>query len=99
MAKDVRKTLRFSNDEINMIEEKIAGHCINFSEFARGAILGKKIHSRITFEMISQVKKIGVNLNQIAKTLNEKKSDIPNSEILKKLIEIQKQIEEFSHDS
>lgn len=97
MSMEIRKTLRFSADEFLLIDEKLAAHNLNFSEFARSAILGKKVHTKLNVDMIFQVQKVGNNLNQIAKALNQK-SDIPNSEILKKLIEIEKAIKEFSND-
>jgi hypothetical protein len=70
---------------------------LTFSDFARSAILKKEVHTKLTIDMIYQVQKIGNNLNQIAKSLNSI-SDIPNSEVLKKLIEIEKAIKEISND-
>jgi hypothetical protein len=92
LIKNIRKTIRFSADEFSQIEEKLNEHNLSFAEFARGAILRKKIKTKLTTDYIFQLQKIGNNLNQIAKNLNSKKSDIPNSEILKVLIEIQNDI-------
>jgi len=99
ISRNIRKTLRFSNDEFSQIEEKLSEHNFTFSEFARSAILNKKIHTKLTTDMIFQTQKIGINLNQIAKALNSKKSDIPNSEILKALVKIQNQIQELKNDT
>ena len=77
MAKEIRKTLRFSEQEFSEIEQKISEHNLTFSEFARASILKKKIHTKLTVDMIFQVQKVGNNLNQIAKSLNHK-SDISN---------------------
>jgi len=96
MAKNIRKTIRFSTDEFSQVEEKLTEHNLSFAEFARGAILNKKIKTKLTLDYIFQLQKIGNNLNQIAKNLNSKNSDIPNSEIIKILIEIQNDIEIFS---
>jgi len=98
MAKEIRKTLRFSADEFSIIEQILDEHKLTFSDFARSAILKKKVHTKLTVDMIFQIQKVGNNLNQIAKVINQKKSDIPNSEVLKKLIEIEKAIKEFSND-
>jgi len=92
LEKDIRKTIRFSEDEFSKVEEKLNEHNLTFAEFARGAILNKKVKTKLTQSYIFQLQKIGNNLNQIAKNLNSKKSDIPNSEILKTLIEIQNDI-------
>jgi hypothetical protein len=63
------------------------------------SILKKKVHTKLTADMIYQIQRIGNNLNQIAKSLNQKKdSDISNLEVLRKLIEIEKAIKEISND-
>ena len=94
MSKEVRKTIRFSEDEFADVEAKLKEHNLSFSEFARGAILRKKIKTKLTLDYIFQLQKIGNNLNQIAKGINSRKSDIPNSEILKALVRIEKLIED-----
>lgn len=94
MAKEIRKTVRFSDEEYSRIEPKLKEHNLTFAEFARASILNKKIKTKLTREMIFQTQKIGSNLNQIAKQLNQKK-DIPNSQILKVLISIQAEIEKL----
>lgn len=93
MSKQIRKTIRFSEDEFAQIEAKLKEHNLSFSEFSRGAILRKKIKTKLTLDYIYQLQKIGNNLNQVAKGLNSQKSDIPNSEILRKLVDIEKLIE------
>jgi len=89
--REIRKTIRFSKEEFIEIEKKLFENNLTFSDFARASILNKKIKSKLTFEMIYQFQKIGNNLNQIAKKLN-KNSDVPNSEVLKMMIEIQNEI-------
>jgi hypothetical protein len=92
LPKEIRKTIRFSDDDFAQIEDKLKEHNLSFTEFARSAILNKQVKTKLTLDYIFQLQKIGNNLNQIAKNLNSKKSDIPNSEILKVLIEIQNDI-------
>jgi predicted transcriptional regulator len=92
LKKEIRKTLRFSEEEFAKIEEVLTEHNLTFSEFARAAILRKKVKTKLTSDYIFQLQKIGNNLNQIAKSLNQKK-DIPNSKILEVLIEIKNDIE------
>ena len=95
--KEVRKTLRFSADEYELIEQKISEHKLTFSEFARSAILRNQIKSKLTVDLVHQISRVGNNLNQIAKSLN-KKQDISNIEIMRKLIEIKNKINEFTDD-
>jgi len=92
LSKDIRKTIRFSEDEFSQVEEKLKEHNLTFAEFGRGAILNKKIKTKLTLDYIFQLQKIGNNLNQVAKGLNQN-SDIPNSEILRALVRIEKLIE------
>lgn len=98
MSKEVRKTLRFSAAEYEQIDQKLAAHNLTFSEFARSAILRKQIKSKLTTDLIHQIQRVGNNLNQIAKALNQK-SDISNIEVMRKLIDIEKQIKEIGNDS
>ena len=93
MQKNIRKTIRFTEDEFAKIEQKLIEHNLSFSEFSRSAILQKKIKTKLTIDYIFQLQKIGNNLNQIAKNLNSKKTDIPNSKILESLVRIEKLIE------
>jgi len=92
-TKNIRKTIRFSDDEFSVVAEKLEKHHLSFAEFARGAILNKKIKTKLTLDYIFQLQKVGNNLNQIAKSLNSQNSDIPNSEILRALVRIEKLIE------
>ncbi len=93
MAKEIRKTIRFSDDEYEKIEKMMNEHNLTFAEFARGAILRKKIKTNLSKDMIFQVNKIGNNLNQIAKKVNQ---DSDRKNLLLKLIEIQNQLKKIS---
>lgn len=99
MAKEIRKTLRFSADEFSTIEQILDEHKLTFSDFARSAILKKKVHTKLTVDMVRQVQRVGNNLNQMVKLLHQKKDgDISNLVVMQKLIEIEKAIKEFSND-
>ena len=93
MPKEIRKTIRFSDDEYEKIEKMMNEHNLTFAEFARGALLRKKIKTNLSKDMIFQVNKVGNNLNQIAKKLN---SDDDKKNLLVKLIEIQNQLKKIS---
>jgi len=93
-----KKTIRFDDDELQKINEIIAPHNIKFSEFARSAILNKKIKSKIEIEFIYQIKKIGTNLNQIAKALNQ--NNFRNEvELLEQLFKIETQLKNLKNDN
>lgn len=88
MAKDFRKTLRFSKEEFDKIQLELEKSNISFSDFARSAILKKKIKLPIEKELIYQISKIGNNLNQIARAVNSK----DRVAVLTQLVEIEKQL-------
>ena len=87
--KFVRKTIRFSENEWKSIEEKLTKSETTFTEFARSAILRKKLKLPIEKELIYELNRIGNNLNQIAKAVNSKNDKI---QILTELIEIEKAV-------
>ena len=93
MAKEIRKTIRFSDDEYAKIETMLKEHNLTFAEFARGAILRKKIKTNLSKDMIFQVNKVGNNLNQIAKKIN---SGSDRKNLLIQLIEIQNELKKIS---
>lgn len=98
MAKDIRKTLRFSAEEWEKIETKLSKNGLDFSEFARASILAKDIKSKEDQEAVrkiaGQFARIGNNLNQIARAIN--KREIGALEALRELVEIEKQIGDIS---
>lgn len=93
MAKEIRKTIRFSDDEFEKIEHLMNEHNLTFAEFARGAILRKKIKLPIEKELIYELNKIGNNLNQIAKAVNQRDDKI---QILTELVEIERALKNAS---
>ena len=95
LSKNIRKTLRFSDDEFAMIQQKLDLANITFSDFARSAILKKKIKLPIEKELIYQISKIGNNLNQIARAVNGK----DKVAILTELVEIEKQLKALRNGS
>lgn len=97
--RDIRKTIRFSEDEFSEIEHKLKEHNLTISELARASVLNKKIHTNLRRDLIYHLSRIENNLNQIAKNLNTKKDEIPNSEVIKILIDFQKELEDLKNDS
>ena len=70
MKKDIRKTLRFSQKEYEKINEELQNANVTFSDFARSAILKKKIILPIEKDLLYELNKIGNNMNQIARAIN-----------------------------
>ena len=93
MAKDVRKTLRFSPDEFAKIQQELKTANVSFSTFARSAILKKKIRLPIERELLTELSRIGNNLNQIARSCNQGEKRV----ILTELVAIEKQLKELKN--
>ena len=95
MAKDIRKTIRFSQAEFDNIQLELDKSNISFSDFARSAILRKKIKLPIEKELIYQVNKIGNNLNQIARAVNSNEK----ISVLTQLVEVEKALRDLRNGS
>ena len=93
MAKDVRKTLRFSPDEFAKIQQELETANVSFSTFARSEILKKKIRLPIERELLTELSRIGNNLNQIAKACNSGE----RRAVLTELVEIERQLKELKN--
>jgi len=92
-TKKYKKTIRFTKSEIEQIEKKLKEHNLSFSEFARNAILCKKINSKISIKLVYEINKIGNNLNQVAKRVNTLKR--LDQDVLGVLIDIDKKMDEL----
>ena len=90
--KFIRKTIRFTPDEFEKIEEQRIKTNLDFTSFCRSAIFKRKIKTSIeedfNRDLIYQINKIGINLNQIARAVNQK----DRVAILTELVEIEKQL-------
>ncbi len=96
--KKIVKAIRFTSNEFSKIEKELSRLNISFSEYARSILLKKRIRnkSKLKKELIYEINKIGNNLNQIARHTNEKKTIDLN--VLKQIIEIQKNMEKLLND-
>lgn len=66
-------TFRLSDEEYLLFKKKLSSSGYNQQEFLRRAALGKDITNMDAIkEILPEMKKQGVNLNQIAKRLNER---------------------------
>lgn len=66
-------TFRLSDEELALLKDKITSSGINQQEYLRRVALNKKIINMDGLkEIFPEMKRQGVNLNQIAKKLNER---------------------------
>ena len=90
--KFIRKTIRFTPLEFEKIEEQRIKTNLDFTSFCKSAIFKRKIKTSIeedfNRDLIYQINKIGINLNQIARAVNQK----DRVAILTELVEIEKQL-------
>ena len=91
MAKEIRKTLRFTANEYALIQQELDKAQISFSTLARSAILHKKIKLPIERELLSELSRIGNNLNQIARSINQGEKRL----ILAELVAIESELKEL----
>ncbi len=93
--KFIRKTIRFTPDEYEKIEEQREKTNLDFTSFCKSAILKKRVKTKeeenFKRDLIYQINKIGVNLNQIARAVNQK----DRVAVLTELVEIEKQLREL----
>ena len=98
-SKFIKKTLRFFPDDIEKIESEISKTNLSFNDFCIRAIMKRKIKSadeeNFNRDLIFQINKIGINLNQIARAVNSK----DRVAILTELVEIEKQLRELKNGS
>ncbi len=88
MAKIVRKTIRFSENEYALIQQELDKAHISFSTLARSAILRKKIKLPIERELLSELSRIGNNLNQIARSIHQGEKRLVLAELVAIEIEL-----------
>lgn len=74
-ASDIRKhkkTIRMSDNEMAVVMKKMEKFNMPFGELGRNLLLDVKVNDRLTSEILIELRKIGTNVNQIAKVMNSK---------------------------
>ena len=93
--KFIKITIRFTPDEFAKIVEQREKTNLDFTNFCKSAILKKKVKTKdeenFNRDLIYQINKIGINLNQIARAVNQK----DRVAVLTQLVEIEKQLKEI----
>lgn len=97
--KFIKKSIRFTPDEFAKIEEQREKTNLDFTNFCKSAILKKRVKTKdeenFNRDLIYQINKIGINLNQIARAVNQK----DRVAVLTELVEIEKQLRELRNGS
>ena len=100
----VRKTIRFSPEEVEKLERIAEGKGITLSELIRRSVLGYEIPERMSIERLArkseifrrylrEINKIGVNINQIARYCNQHREvDVL---VLEKVLSMEKMLKEL----
>ena len=71
-----RIELRISNEDKEKLKEKAAAAGYkSVSKYIRDCALGKQITARVDIDAVYNLRKIGNNLNQIARQINTEKKD------------------------
>ncbi len=87
---------RVTEDEKQIVEDKaITLGFSTTSQYLRSVSIDNKIKPKADLELIFQIKKIGVNINQIAKRYNEKKNSNSMDDYLKSLDLYMKELRDF----
>jgi hypothetical protein len=96
MGRNLRKSIRLNQSEFAMIQLKLENSNITFSDYAREIIVNGKVkitQSSINQDLLYELNRIGNNLNQISKYVNQEKSlDI---QVLQTLVSIEKEIKKL----
>ncbi|MPA79927.1 MobC family plasmid mobilization relaxosome protein [Campylobacter coli] len=109
--KELRKTIRFTQKELEEIKEKANNLNMSFSQYIVYSALNKQLASKknpLYKDLTTQLAKVGNNLNQIAKTCNTEKTINKHiasnlilviSELQKELSNITKKLNGVSDDN
>ena len=89
----IRKSLRFTHEEWEKIEQQLKVSDIDFTTFSKNALLKHKIKFPSVQRYLFEVNRIGNNLNQIARSLNS--GDALTASTLYTLISIEKKLKEL----
>ena len=96
--KFIKKSIRFTNEEFELIETERAKTNLDFTNYAKKAIMKKRVKTKVeedfTRALIYELNKIGNNINQIAKGVKTDKV-----QVLQELIKIEKHLKDLTNGS
>ena len=90
--KDIRKSIRFTEEEFAHISILLEDSSQSFSNYTRNVLLGKEPKNKKVTELILHYQKTEGVLRQIADKVSSNMSSETSSEIISKLIDIEAQL-------
>lgn len=81
-VKTERITIRFTHSEYKKLKDKVGESNIKMANYIQKVSLRHKINCKTDLLVLNQVRKIGANINQIAKIANAEKSVSKSADLL-----------------
>lgn len=96
--KFIKKSIRFTNEEFELIETERAKTNLDFTNYAKKSIMNKRVITKVEEDfnraLIYELNKIGNNINQIARDTKTNKV-----QVLQELIKIEKHLKDLTNGS
>lgn len=70
-SKTIVKSLRLNEKEARLIDENLQKSGLSFSQYAVKRLCGYQVKSAVDKQLVFELSRIGNNLNQIARKLNQ----------------------------
>ena len=74
--RELKRTVRMSKKDMEIVKAKMQEYNMSFSTLSRNLLLGLEPLSKIEVDFLTELRKIGTNINQIAKIVNSGNGDI-----------------------
>lgn len=75
-VREIKRTVRMSRKDMLIVKSKMQDYNMSFSTLSRNLLLGLEPLTKIEIDFLTELRKIGTNINQIAKIVNSGNSDI-----------------------
>ena len=75
-VRELKRTVRMSKKDMEIVKAKMQEYNMSFSTLSRNLLLGLEPLSKIVVDFLTELRKIGTNINQIAKIVNSGNGDI-----------------------
>lgn len=95
VSRDIKKTIRFSFDEYKIIEPKLKDNNLDFTSFARKALLNQKIKFPLEKEILYELNTISMHLELIARSDNNYKDNKKRKSLFLSLLRIEQKLGEI----
>lgn len=95
VSRDIKKTIRFSFDEYKIIESKLKDNNLDFTSFARKALLNQKIKFPLEKEILYELNTISMHLELIARSDNNYKDNKKRKSLFLSLLRIEQKLGEI----